>query len=138
MIEQQLLGTFRTLPIAAQEQVYEFAQFVAQKHPSRNKPDIDISHVPELWRRDLQALQSFDDQTLQQVMAVQFDDERMVLYERLLQVNGERDLSDKEREQLRLLRDDADLLMIRRSYAALLLTVRGHDIPNPWRGIENE
>ena len=143
MIEEQLLGTFRTLSLSAQEEVYDFAQFIAQKHPSPDKPNpdkpnIDVSHVPALWRRDLQALQQLDDSTLQQVMAVQFDNERMMLYEQLLLANGARELSDKEREQLRLLRDDADLLMIRRSYAALLLTARGYDIPNPWQAVENE
>ena len=37
MIEQQLLGTFRALPQSAQEEIYRFVQFVAQKYRQKSR-----------------------------------------------------------------------------------------------------
>ena len=56
-------------------------------------------------------------------------DDRIALYEDLLAKNQDGDLKADEQSALNVLREEADLLMLRRSYAYALLKWRGHRIP---------
>ena len=51
--------------------------------------------------------------------------------QRLLDKNQRGELTDRERQALAELRSTGDRLMLRRSYAALLLKYRGHRVPIP-------
>lgn len=91
-----------------------------------------LDHVPEKWRTDLQQLQTMSDGTLWRIAKTEMPEDKIALYDDLLQANSHHLLSPTEQEQLTLLREEADLLMIRRSYALLLLKWRGHTIPDPY------
>ena len=91
-----------------------------------------VGNVPERWRDYLEQMQAMDDETLWRIAQTDFPAELMEQYEDLLEANAKRDLLPSERLQLNMLRDEADLLMLRRGYASLLLHWRGYNIPNPY------
>lgn len=90
-----------------------------------------LERVPERFQADLRALDHLSDDVLWQIARAEMDDDKAALYEELLERNRRKDLSDSERKTLSALREEADLLMLRRSYAHALLRWRGHIIPTP-------
>lgn len=87
-----------------------------------------VDHIPQRFQADLQQLTLMSDEMLWRLSHVDLEDDRASLYESLLEHNQERPLSPKEQHQLDILREEADLLMFRRSYALLLLKRRGYDV----------
>ncbi len=90
-----------------------------------------LERVPERFRADLQALDCLSDDMLWQIARAEMDDDKVVLYEELLDENRREGLNDSERSTLSALREEADLLMLRKSYAYALLRWRGHVISIP-------
>jgi len=88
-----------------------------------------LERVPERFQTDLRALDRLSDDVLWQITRADMDDDKAALYEELLERNRRKDLSDSERKTLSALREEADLLMLRRSYAHALLRWRGHAVP---------
>lgn len=70
-----------------------------------------------------------DDTVLWQVARTELADDKAVLYEDLLDKNRRDELAQGEQESLEMLREEADMLMLRRAYAYALLKWRGHRIP---------
>ena len=89
----------------------------------------DLKHVPARFLPDLEALDMMDDAVLRQVAQTDLLDDRAALYEELLAKNQHDELEPNEQAALDTLREEADLLMLRRSYAYALLKWRGHRIP---------
>lgn len=89
----------------------------------------DLKHVPARFLPDLEALDMMDDAVLWQVAQTDMTDDRATLYEELLEKNQYAELEPDEQTALDTLREEADLLMLRRSYAYALLKWRGHRIP---------
>lgn len=88
-----------------------------------------LDQVPERFRADLRAMSRLSDETLWQIARRDLDDDKVDLYEALLDRNRRGELSATDQAQLNTLREEADLLMLRRSYAYALLKWRGHRVP---------
>ena len=91
-----------------------------------------LNDVPERFRADLQSLATLSDNQLWQMARFERPTSRQALHQSLLAKNGEGKLSAEEEAQLNGLRDEADALLLRRSYAFLLLKQRGYAIPDPY------
>ena len=101
--------------------------FQAQRHQTPLQP---MDNIPLRFRADLQLLHSLTDQTLIRIIGTDLDVSKQQLYASLLEENSRRSLAPSEQIQLTMLREEADLLMFRRAYAALLLKQRGQSVPN--------
>ena len=88
-----------------------------------------LDRVPERFRVDLQTLDRLSDEMLWQMARSDLEDDKASLYETLLERNWRGKLSQEDQARLDTLREEADLLMLRRSYAYALLKWRGHHIP---------
>jgi hypothetical protein len=89
----------------------------------------DLSKVPARFRIDLRALNCLDTPVLRHVAHTALDAAKAMRYEALLVKNQREALSDEEQVQLDRLREEADLLMLRRAYAYALLKWRGQRLP---------
>ena len=88
-----------------------------------------LEHVPARFRADLQALHRLSDTVLWQVARADLPENKVALYENLLDKNQHTVLSAADQETLARLREEADALMLRRTYAYALLKWRGQRIP---------
>ena len=88
-----------------------------------------LEQVPARFQADLQVLAQMDNEMLSRMMAIELSDEKAELYESLLAQNQQAELNEAKQERLDTLREEADLLMLRRAYAAALLKWRGQRIP---------
>ncbi|MEZ4733485.1 MAG: hypothetical protein R3E79_40835 [Caldilineaceae bacterium] len=102
---------------------------VAERTLTRALPP-SIDHVPERWRADLQQMQSMSDEMLWRIARTEWPVERIELYDTLVEAGQQRTLLPAEQQQLDVLHEEADLLLIHRSYAWLLLQARGHKTPH--------
>lgn len=85
--------------------------------------------VPADFQNDLAALDRLDDKTLWQIARSQQSTGDMDRYEELLQQNANDALTTAERDELTLLRREADRFMLRKAHAAALLRWRGYQLP---------
>lgn len=85
-----------------------------------------LEHVPDRFRDDLRALNQLSDDVLWDVAALDLAEDKAELYEQLLIKNQDGQLKENEQPRLDTLREEADLLMLRRAYAVTLLKWRGH------------
>jgi hypothetical protein len=88
-----------------------------------------LDHVPERFHADLQSLDQMSDNILWQIARTDLPDDKARLYESLLEKNQNEPLRQAEQEALDTLREEADVLMMRRAYAHILL--KWHQIPAP-------
>ena len=87
--------------------------------------------VPEEFQAELAALDKLDDNTLWQIFHSQKTAADMEEYNNLLEKNSSSTLTETERLNLISLRHEADLFMLRKAQAAVLLRWRGYSLPNP-------
>lgn len=87
--------------------------------------------VPEEFQADLAALDKLDDNTLWQIVRSRKTFAEMERYNILLENNSNGMLTEAERQELTVLRQEADLFMLRKAQAAVLLRWRGHSMPTP-------
>ena len=88
-----------------------------------------LEKVPVEYRAELESLETLGDDKLWKVAESAMPAERQRRLARLLlKTNGE--LTGREQETLARLRNEADRLTLRKSYAYLLLKYRGHRIPS--------
>ncbi len=80
---------------------------------------------------NLSALNSLDTPVLQRVAHAELDAAKTARYETLLMKNQREALLSKEQAQLDRLREEANLLMLRRAYAYALLKWRGQRLAHP-------
>jgi hypothetical protein len=85
--------------------------------------------VPEEFQADLAALDKLDDNTLWQIIRSRKTAAEMERYNILLERNSSGTLAEAERMELMALRQEADLFMLRKAQAAVLLRWRGHNVP---------
>ena len=90
-----------------------------------------LDRIPARFQDDLQTLDRMSDGLLRQIAQADLTDEKAALYESLLVKNQEQSLAPAEQTTLDTLREEADLLMLRRAYAYTLLKWRGHNILSP-------
>jgi hypothetical protein len=90
-----------------------------------------LEKIPVEYRADLEAMEDLRDKELWSILHSRPALATQRRLERLLNKNQGGELSERERRALDELRADGDRLMLKRSYAALLLKYRGHRIPKP-------
>jgi hypothetical protein len=90
-----------------------------------------LEKVPLEYRAELEAMEGFSDQTLWEVTRSSLPEGTQRRMTRLLDKNQRTELTDQDRQALADLRVVADRLMLKRSYAYLLLKYRGRQIPHP-------
>ncbi len=122
--------TFQRLSIQAQAKQTTVNE-LAERALNRALPP-SIEHVPERWRADLQQMQLMSDEMLWRIARTELPAERVELYDTLIEAGQQRALSPGEQQQLAILHEEADLLLIHRSYAWLLLQSRGYKTPDPY------
>ncbi len=88
-----------------------------------------LEGLPPEAERNLVELELFDDQALWWVMLDTVSAEDQDLLNELLSRNQNGALTEKEREQLTVLQRRADLVMLRKARAAVLLRFRGKRVP---------
>jgi hypothetical protein len=88
--------------------------------------------IPEEFQADIAALDKLDDNTLWQIFHSRKTAANMERYNTLLEGNQNNTLSEAERLELMALRHEADLFMLRKAQASVLLRWRGHRVPTPW------
>lgn len=89
----------------------------------------DWDDVPEEFQADLAALDRLHDDALWQIARSRKTAEGMERYDELLVRNREGTLSDSERLELSVLRQEADRFMLCKAQAAVLLRWRGYQVP---------
>lgn len=87
--------------------------------------------VPEEFQADIAALDKLDDNTLWQIVNSRKTAVEMERYNTLLEGNSSGRLTEAERLELMALRYEADLFMLKKAQAAVLLRWRGHRVPTP-------
>ncbi|MFB2982523.1 hypothetical protein [Microseira sp. BLCC-F43] len=87
--------------------------------------------VPEEFQADIAALDKLDDNALWQIFHSRKTASDMERYNILLERNSNVTLTETERLELMALRHEADLFMLRKAQASVLLRWRGHVVPNP-------
>ena len=85
--------------------------------------------VPEEFQADIAALDKLDDNTLWQIVNSRKTAGEMERYDSLLERNSNGTITEAERLELMALRQEADLFMLRKAQAAVLLRWRGHLVP---------
>ena len=85
--------------------------------------------VPEEFQADIAALDKLDDNTLWQIVNSRKTAGEMEQYNSLLERNSNATLTEAERLELMALRQEADLFMLRKAQAAVLLRWRGNLVP---------
>jgi hypothetical protein len=87
--------------------------------------------VPEEFQAEIAALDKLDDNTLWQIFHSHKTAADMEEYNTLLEKNSSGALMESERLNLISLRHEADLFMLRKTQAAVLLRWRGYSLPHP-------
>ena len=85
--------------------------------------------IPAEYQADIAALERLDDRSLWYIARSRQTHTDFDRYQDLLDKNREGTISDVERQELRDLRSESDLFMLRKAHAAALLKWRGHKIP---------
>ena len=89
----------------------------------------DWTDVPEEFQAELTRLDHLDNDTLWQIAQSHQSSAEMKYYNQLLQKNQEEELTPTERLELEKLRYAADLFMLKKAQAAVLLRWRGERFP---------
>lgn len=84
--------------------------------------------IPEEFQAEIAALDKLDDNTLMQIVRARKTAIDLERYDTLLEGNSSGTLTETERLELTALRQDADLFMLRKAQASVLLRWRGHRI----------
>ena len=88
-----------------------------------------LEDVPAVYRDDLAELETLPTETLRQHLRAEVDSGTLTRYDALLAANASGKLDEARQQKLANLRAEADRLMFRKAYAALLLKWRGERIP---------
>lgn len=90
-----------------------------------------LEDIPDEYQKDVFPLLEMDAADLQQEVQRVFPPERWRRYETLLEKKRKTGLTGAERKELDVLRREADILTLRKGYAAVLLKRRGYHVPAP-------
>jgi hypothetical protein len=85
--------------------------------------------LPPTMRDALQALEQFDDTALEQVARERMSEAQVEQFEELRERQRAEVITTSEQQTLDALMHDADLRMLRKAYAAVLLKLRGQPVP---------
>ena len=88
-----------------------------------------LDDLPPEFRPHLEALERLDDEALRRVMPEQLSPPRQQQLSWLLRRNAAGTMTVQEQAELAALQSEADLLMLRKAHAAVLLRFRGQRVP---------
>lgn len=88
-----------------------------------------LEDIPPVFHEELSKLESLPNNALEKQMRATISPKVLERYDTLLEANATRELDKREKQELAMLRYQADLLMYRKVYAAVLLKLRGQRIP---------
>ena len=91
-------------------------------------PPVD-DDLPLKLQMELKALEALSDQALWTIAQSIMNEDKVALYDVLLDRNQMGNLTAEGQELLNSLREEADFLMVRKAHAYALLQSRGHKIP---------
>ena len=89
----------------------------------------DWTDVPEQFQAELAKLDRLDNDALWQIAQSHKSSAELERYNQLLEKNQEEELTDTENLELQQLRFAADLFMLKKAQAAVLLRWRGEPFP---------
>jgi hypothetical protein len=84
--------------------------------------------VPEEFQADIAGLDRLDDDSLWRIARSRKTETEMEEYNSLLEANSSSKLTDREELELRKMRREADLFMLKKAQAAALLNWRGYQV----------
>ena len=90
-----------------------------------------LEKVPAQYRSDLESMETLGDEELLKIAESRMPAQHQRRLERLLENSQSGELTEREQQTITRVRDEADRLTLRKSYAYLLLKYRGHRIPSP-------
>lgn len=90
-----------------------------------------LEDIPAEYQKDVYPLLKMDAADLRQEVQRVFSPDRWRRYEALLEKKRETELTDAERKELAALRYEADVMMLRKGYAGVLLKRCGYHVPAP-------
>jgi hypothetical protein len=88
-----------------------------------------LEDIPAAYQLDVYPLLTMTDAELTQELNRTFPSNGWIEYEDLLEEKKSRILTEQETKRLEKLRHEADVLALRKSYAAVLLKRRGQPVP---------
>jgi hypothetical protein len=88
-----------------------------------------LEDVPAAFQADLACLETLPSEALHDQLRTTLRPENVIRYETLQAIRSERRLIEAEQQEWESLRFEADCLMFRKAYAAVLLKWRGEHIP---------
>ncbi|HLF88942.1 MAG TPA: hypothetical protein VI451_08370 [Anaerolineales bacterium] len=86
--------------------------------------------LPPALRAELDAMSVLSDETIWQIADSQMNQDKVALYDVLLERLKNGSLTPEGQELLTDLRNEADALMLRKAHAYTLLKSRGHKLPS--------
>jgi hypothetical protein len=89
-----------------------------------------LDDIPQEYQTQLADLEQLDDQSLWQIATQKKADSDLELFDILLEKNKSGNLTETEQLQLKRLRYECDLFMLRKAHSAALLRWRGYQVPN--------
>ncbi len=123
------------LPVQAANRLRRIAEIahrpiddvVAETLQSTLPPLLD--DLPAAFQADLTTLETWSNEALRQQMVAKLDNNSLTRYDSLLAKNSAGTINEFERQAMDVLRAQADLIIYRKAYAALLLKWRGERVP---------
>lgn len=103
---------------------------VIQQSLSHSLPPL-LEDIPTEYQADVYPMLQMDVENLQQEVRRVFPADRWARYEALLNKKKQTLLTEAEQAELVTLRREADVLMFRKGYAAVLLKRQGYRPPSP-------
>lgn len=97
---------------------------------SLHAPPTVEDDLPHRLRAELQAMEVLSDAALWAIGRSKMNEDKVALYDILLERNQLDGLTTEGQELLSTLREEAEYLMIRKAHAYALLQSRGHTIPS--------
>ncbi len=88
-----------------------------------------LEEVPADFQADLTELEVLPSAVLRQLLLAELDAKQVACYDTLLDRNAAGTLNESDQQALDELRRQADLIMYRKAYAALILKWRGEIVP---------
>jgi hypothetical protein len=100
------------------------SQLFVQSLPPKVEEDL-----PPSYRTELESMAHLSDDVLWQIAQSSMNQDKVALYDILLERHKTEKLTPIGREWLTQLREDADQLMLRKAHAYAILKNRGHKLP---------
>jgi hypothetical protein len=100
-----------------------------QRTMARNLPPLVEDDLPVEVQAELRAMAQLSDAVLWQIAESQMNPDKIALYDLMLERLHAEMLTSEGRTVLAQLRDEADILRLRKAHAYALLQSRGHQLP---------